>query len=167
MRTLRNPYAFTSENIEKSVCKRSLYGIYIYERFSGDSRYVVVLNLSDNEYPSFRFGYDHPAVFREALSGERTEYGGYFSDVKEDIWTEKKGYKWFDYRVTIHIPALGAIIYKVDWKEECRCQEEDKVYKLFGLKASEEEHPANDSDESSIIARYNRVNLDDLPRDER
>ncbi len=138
--------------------------VYIYERFSGDNRYVIVLNMSDNEYPSFRFGYDHPAVFQEALSGERTEYGGYFSDVKEDIWTEKRGYKWFDYSVTVHIPALGAIIYKVDWKEECKCQEDDKFYELFGLKLPEDNHPAETTSESAIIAKYNRMNQDDEPK---
>ncbi len=101
--------------------------VYIYERFSGDSRYIVVLNMSDNEYPVFQFGYDSKATFEEVLSGERKEFGGYFDDVVEEIHTEKKNYKWWKYRANVHIPALGAIILKVTREEEK--EEEIKEHK--------------------------------------
>ncbi len=92
--------------------------VYVYERFSGDSRFVIVLNVSDNEYHDFKFGYDHKATFEEVLSGERKEFEGYFEGGQKIIETEKKGYKWWKYRVGTHIPALGAIIYRVKLEDE-------------------------------------------------
>ena len=57
----------------------------MYERMSAGQNYIVVINMSDEQYNNFEFGYDRNAVLHEVLSGERREYGGYFDGSKEDI----------------------------------------------------------------------------------
>lgn len=88
--------------------------VYIYERIAGDNRYIVVLNMSEEQYNGFEFGYDHNAILHEVLSGERQEYDGYFNGPKEDLEARNKGYKWWRYSFSVTIPALAAIIYKVE-----------------------------------------------------
>ena len=92
--------------------------VYIYERMCGEDHFIVVLNMSDAQYNDFEFGYDHYAVLHEVLSGERKEYGGYFEGLKEDIVAETTGYKWWKRKFKITIPALAAIIYKVEFLPE-------------------------------------------------
>ena len=92
--------------------------VYIYERMCGENHFIVVLNMSDAQYNDFEFGYDHYAVLHEVLSGERKEYGGYFEGSKEDIVAETTGYKWWKRKFKITIPALAAIIYKVEFLPE-------------------------------------------------
>ena len=48
----------------------------------GRDHFIIVLNMSDEQYNDFEFGYDHYAVLHEVLSGERKEYGGYFDGIK-------------------------------------------------------------------------------------
>ena len=88
--------------------------VYIYERMAGDSRFIIILNMSEEQYNDYAFGYDHNAVLHEALSGERQEYDGYYDGPADDIKTVRKGFKWWRYRLTVTIPALAAIIYKVE-----------------------------------------------------
>lgn len=92
--------------------------VYIYERIHGDDRYMIALNMSDNEYDGFEFGYDHPAKVTEILSGERREYGGYFDRPEVVTETEQPGYKWHPYKITFDLPAMGAVIYKVEWEKD-------------------------------------------------
>ena len=92
--------------------------VYIYERMCGEDHFIVVLNMSDAQYNDFEFGYDHYAVLHEVLSGERKEYGGYFEGPKEDIVAKTTGYKWWKRKFKITIPALAAIIYKVEFLPE-------------------------------------------------
>ena len=92
--------------------------VYIYERMCGENHFIVVLNMSDAQYNDFEFGYDHYAVLHEVLSGERKEYGGYFEGPKEDIVAKTTGYKWWKRKFKITIPALAAIIYKVEFLPE-------------------------------------------------
>lgn len=127
--------------------------VYVYERFSGDNRYVVVLNMSDNEYPAFRFGYDRCAVFTEVLSGERQEYGGYFSGGEKEIRSEEQGCKWWDHSVSVHIPALAAIIYKVEDAKDLTtaCRNKDVPAPV----ETEEESPL--SREDQVIAKYKEM----------
>lgn len=106
--------------------------VYIYERSCGDdSRFVIILNTSENEYYDYTFGYDHKATFKEVLSGERLEYDGYFDGSRDDLTTEKKGYKWWKYRLRANIPALGAVIYKVILEEEEEELEETVVDEMM------------------------------------
>ena len=86
--------------------------VYIYERMYGEDHFIIVLNMSDEQYNDFEFGYDHYAVLHEVLSGERKEYGGYFDGSKADILAELTGYKWWKRKFKITIPALAAIIIK-------------------------------------------------------
>ena len=88
--------------------------IYIYERMHGDDRFIIVLNMSDHQYDGFEFGYDRNAVLHEILSGERKEYEGYYDGSREDIPCIKSGYKWYHYKFSVTIPALAAIIYRVE-----------------------------------------------------
>lgn len=88
--------------------------VYIYERMCEEERFIIVLNMSDEQYNGFEFGYDHNAVLHEVLSGERKEYGGYFDGSKEDIPAQIVGYKWWKRKFEIVIPALAAIVYKVE-----------------------------------------------------
>ena len=129
--------------------------VYVYERYKGDSRFIIVLNMSDNEYFGFQFGYDHRAILHEVLSGERKEHGGYFDDVVEDIYTEKKNYKWWKYQISIHIPALGAIIYKVDLEEEPL--EETKLPDTAVPAGDDPFSPEYKTKEDRIIARYQKI----------
>ena len=46
------------------------------------------------------------------------EYGGYFDGSKADILAELTGYKWWKRKFKITIPALAAIIYKVEFLPE-------------------------------------------------
>ena len=92
--------------------------VYIYERMYGEDHFIIVLNMSDEQYNDFEFGYDHYAVLHEVLSGERKEYGGYFDGSKADILAELTGYKWWKRKFKITIPALAAIIYKVEFLPE-------------------------------------------------
>ncbi len=94
--------------------------VYVYERIAGDEneRMIVVLNMSMEEYHGFSFGYDHNAVLTEVLSGERREYEGYYDGEKKEIKAEMEGYKWWNHKFEIDIPALGAIIYRVKLVEE-------------------------------------------------
>ena len=92
--------------------------VYIYERMCGEDHFIIVLNMSDEQYNDFEFGYDHYAVLHEVLSGERKEYGGYFDGSKADILAEMTGYKWWKRKFKITIPALAAIIYKVEFLPE-------------------------------------------------
>ncbi len=103
--------------------------VYIYERICKDDRIIVVLNMSENEYESYSFGYDHHAVLTELLSGERQEYGGYFAGGEKKITASPKGYKWWSHKFNVHIPALGAIIYKVTLLEEPEIKEKDVLKK--------------------------------------
>ncbi len=99
--------------------------VYIYERMHGDDHFIIALNMSDQQYNDYEFGYDHNAVLHEVLSGERQEYEGYYDGPKEDITAEATGYKWYHYKFSITIPALAAIIYKVEMLPE-----EKKVRKV-------------------------------------
>lgn len=92
--------------------------VYIYERMHGEDHFIVVLNMSDQEYHDYEFGYDHHAILHEVLSGERKDYGGYYDGPREDIISGKPGYKWYQYKFTITIPALAAIIYKIEYLPE-------------------------------------------------
>ena len=92
--------------------------VYVYERMSAGQNFIVVLNMSDEQYNNFEFGYDRNAVLHEVLSGERKEYGGYFDGSKEDIPAQIKGYKWWKRKFSIVIPALAAIVYRVEFLPE-------------------------------------------------
>lgn len=87
--------------------------VYIYERMHGDDRFIVVLNMSDQQYDGFEFGYDQKAVLLEVLSGERKAFEGYYDGPSDDIPTLDQGYKWWPKKFRITIPALAAIIYRV------------------------------------------------------
>ncbi len=95
-----------SDDTEKAV--------YVYERKSQEDSYIVVLNMSDNEYHGYEFGDDRNLILHEVISGERVEFGGYYDGPKVDIIAEKPGYKWFKYKYRVDIPAMGAIIYKAE-----------------------------------------------------
>ena len=97
--------------------------VYIYERMHGEDRFIIVLNMSDQEYQDYEFGYDHHAILHEILSGERKEYGGYYEGVCEDIVSAKPGYKWYQYKFSVTIPALAAIIYKVELLPEAPAED--------------------------------------------
>ena len=88
--------------------------VYIYERMYGEDSFIIVLNMSDRQYNDYEFGYDRYAVLHEVLSGERKEYEGYYNGSEKDLVSQKKGYKWFPYKFTITIPALAAVIYRVE-----------------------------------------------------
>ncbi len=92
--------------------------VYIYERMYQEDHFIIVLNLSDQHYNEFEFGYDRYAVLHEVLSGERKEYGGYYDGSKDDIYARQSGYKWWKYKFKITIPALAAVIYKVEFIPE-------------------------------------------------
>lgn len=92
--------------------------VYIYERMAEDSRFIVVLNMSEEQYNDYSFGYDHNAVLHEVLSGERQKYDGYYDGPADDITTTRMGYKWWKYRLTLTIPALAAVIYKAELLSE-------------------------------------------------
>ena len=92
--------------------------VYIYERRYGDDHFIVILNMSDEQYNDFSFGYDHYARLHEVLSGERVEYGGYYDGPKDDLLPHEGGYKWWKRKYTVTIPALAAIIYKVEFLPE-------------------------------------------------
>lgn len=57
-------------------------------------------------------------MLHEVLSGERKEYGGYFDGSKEDIPAQIKGYKWWKRKFGIVVPALAAIVYRVEFLPE-------------------------------------------------
>ena len=88
--------------------------VYIYERSYGNDRFIVVINASENQYDDFEFGYDHNAVLHEVLSGERQEFGGYYAGSDAPIQAELQGYKWWKRKFHITIPALAAVIYRVE-----------------------------------------------------
>ncbi len=92
--------------------------VYIYERMAADSRYIVVLNMSQEQYNGYEFGYDKRAVLHEVISGERVEYDGYYDGPKTDLVTNRKGYKWWPYSFVLTIPALASIIYRVEMLPE-------------------------------------------------
>ncbi len=92
--------------------------VYIYERMFGEDHFIVILNMSDQHYESFEFGYDHDVRLTEVLCGERKEYGGYYDGPLSDICSSQGGYKWWKYKYEITIPAMGAIIYRVDFGPE-------------------------------------------------
>lgn len=92
--------------------------VYVYERMSAGHNYIVVINMSDEQYNQFEFGYDKNAVLHEVLSGERKEYGGYFDGPRDDIPAQLKGYKWWKRKFNIVVPALAAIVYRVEFLPE-------------------------------------------------
>jgi len=92
--------------------------VYIYERIYEDDRFIVVLNMSDTQYNGYEFGYDHNAVLTEVLSGERREFEGYYEGPDDPIKAIDSGYKWYRYKFSITIPALAAIIYRVEYLPE-------------------------------------------------
>ena len=57
-------------------------------------------------------------MLHEVLCGERKEYGGYFDGPKEDIPAQIKGYKWWKRKSSIVVPALAAIVYRVEFLPE-------------------------------------------------
>ena len=55
--------------------------------------------------------------------GERKEFEGYYEGPNEPIRAVDSGYKWYRYKFAVTIPALAAIIYRVDYlPEEAREQ---------------------------------------------
>ena len=105
--------------------------VYVYERMSAGQNYIVVINMSDEQYNNFEFGYDRNAVLHEVLSGERREDGGYFDGSKEDIPAQIKGYKWWKRKFGIVVPALAAIVYRVEFLPEPK-EEPDRITYLQG-----------------------------------
>lgn len=110
--------------------------VYVYERMAGGDHFIVVLNMSDQQYDDFSFGYDKNAILHEVLSGERVEYGGYFDGSREDIPAQIKGYKWWKRKFNIVVPALAAIVYKVEFLPE---PAEDQVDRMRKAMAAQEE----------------------------
>lgn len=92
--------------------------IYIYERMARGDHFIIVLNMSDEQYNEFEFGYDKNAILHEVLSGERREYGGYFDGPKEDIRAQIVEYGSWNRKFRIVIPAMAAIVYKVEFLPE-------------------------------------------------
>ncbi|MDO5145822.1 MAG: 1,4-alpha-glucan branching protein GlgB [Eubacteriales bacterium] len=92
--------------------------VYVYERMCGDDHFIVVLNMSDQQYNEFVFGYDKNALIYEVLSGERKEYGGYFDGSRMPVKAELKGYKWWKRKFSIVVPAMAAIVYRVEFLPE-------------------------------------------------
>lgn len=110
--------------------------VYVYERMAGGDHFIVVLNMSDQQYDDFSFGYDKNAILHEVLSGERVEYGGYFDGSREDIPAQIKGYKWWKRKFNIVVPALAAVVYKVEFLPE---PAEDQVDRMRKAMAAQEE----------------------------
>ncbi len=109
--------------------------VYVYERMHGKDHFIVVLNMSDTHYDEFSFGYDHPVRLLEVLSGERKEYGGYYDGACMDILPDEGGFKWWKNKYTIPIPALAAVIYKVDFLPDSALQQivgESKMMEQYG-----------------------------------
>ncbi|MCD8018544.1 MAG: 1,4-alpha-glucan branching protein GlgB, partial [Clostridiales bacterium] len=101
--------------------------VYIYERMARGDHFVVVLNMSDEQYNAYEFGYDRNAVLHEVLSGERQEYDGYFNGSREDVSAQIRPFKSWKRKFVITIPALGAIVYKVRFlPEPTKTEEEDE-----------------------------------------
>jgi 1,4-alpha-glucan branching enzyme len=92
--------------------------VYIYERIAGDDRFIVLLNMSEEQYNGYVFGYDRNAVLHEVLSSERQEYDGYFDGPRDDVKAVRQGFKWWKYSFSVTLPALAGIIYKVELLEE-------------------------------------------------
>jgi len=91
---------------------------YVYERKAEGQNVIVMLNLSDQYWSGFSFGYDRECVLKELVNSDWFCYSGHTSpdDMKVYITQEEKHGK--PYKIETDIAPFSARIFLVEEPED-------------------------------------------------
>ena len=89
--------------------------VYIYQRGTGDKRVIVALNLSNNDYKSFKFSMSEYVAIKEILDSDLDIYGGdTLSGEVEAITAQAASLGEAPYYLDISLAPLSAKVYEVE-----------------------------------------------------
>lgn len=92
--------------------------VYIYERKSDKGNILVILNLSDQAYQGYLFGYDMLVVLKRILNSDSKVFGGADPSLEEQVILKKSPYHSWEYRAVTDLAPFSAKVFAVMTLEE-------------------------------------------------
>ena len=88
--------------------------IFIYQRMSGENKYIIVLNFSNQLYKDFRMGIEENSIVKEVLNSDSNRFFGSNIVNKKALFTSKIPYNHLDYSVKFDIAPFSGIVFEVN-----------------------------------------------------
>ncbi len=88
--------------------------IFIYQRMSGENKYIVVLNFSNKLYKDFRMGIEKNSIIKEVLNSDSDSFLGSNITNENALFTNKIPYNHLNYSVEFDIAPFSGIVFEVN-----------------------------------------------------
>ncbi|MCR9064517.1 MAG: 1,4-alpha-glucan branching protein GlgB [Cytophagales bacterium] len=86
--------------------------VLYYRRISEKEQIYIVLNMTPVPRPNYKLGVPKSGTYAELVNTDNSEYGG--TNVKnEDLKAKKEPMHGMDYSISMNLPPLGGIIFKM------------------------------------------------------
>lgn len=92
--------------------------IFIYQRMSGENKYIIVLNFSNQLYKDFRMGIEENSIVKEVLNSDSNRFFGLNIVNKKALFTSKIPYNHLDYSVKFDIAPFSGIVFEVNERKK-------------------------------------------------
>ncbi|MBN1825983.1 MAG: alpha amylase C-terminal domain-containing protein [Candidatus Eisenbacteria bacterium] len=84
--------------------------VIAFQRYGGDEVLVVVANLGNSDYASYRVGLPQPGLWHEALNSQAPEYEGSGPVNPGDLTAEAIAYDGYAQSMAIALPKAGLVV---------------------------------------------------------
>lgn len=103
---------FEQRGFEWIDCHDVQQSILCFQRIYGQSRIIIILNFTPVVRENYRIGVPDKGVYREIFNSDSSYYAG--SNIGNDV-VETEDQPWMNqnYSLTLTLPPLGAIIFKI------------------------------------------------------
>lgn len=92
--------------------------IFIYQRMSGENKYIVVLNFSNKQYKDFRMGIEENSIVKEVLNSDSNIFFGSNIVNKKALFTKDIPYNQLKYSVEFDIAPFSGIVFEVNERKK-------------------------------------------------
>ena len=102
--------------------------VYIYERKSEQGNLLILLNLSDQIYQNYCFGYDKPMIFERVLNSDSEEFGGTDTSKSEQITFKKGSHRDWQYSSVTNLAPFSAKIFAEAQTQKKKKEDKDNEF---------------------------------------
>ncbi len=103
--------ALRAGETEEFRCETSQ--LLYYTRKKGDERLLALVNYSDKNFEKISLPVPFSGIYREMFNSDSTHYGGNGRTNSEPIASESGGVGNYKYSITVSIPPLATILFRV------------------------------------------------------
>ncbi|MDO4663559.1 MAG: 1,4-alpha-glucan branching protein GlgB [Erysipelotrichaceae bacterium] len=110
-------YGYDPMNFQWINADDADHNVFSFMRKGSKDVYVIILNFSTNPY-TMQFGVPHGGIYEQRLNTQWECFGGKLTTQAENVKAIHLPMNGLPWRIRVNVPALGAVIYKVDRPEE-------------------------------------------------